>query len=221
MGAFLVMLAAIALAIMVSMMPVGSDFSRTAFVGDKPSLQAVAANMVEFHRAAVDFASRTQNRNPLLGTPKNWSFTYETQTTVRCSGNYTGGTYSTNGNATSPDCTGDTSDFHPPSFMYTSATGAASVEVYNWRVYYQSDGAGGSDDILVTYANSSSDAPGGYTSAQVAIGLDDFELADETDWFWGVTTATVPPTLSDGTTTQNMPSGFSTQNVVAIATIIP
>ncbi len=209
MGGFLVLFVAIAISLLVALMSAGQDVSQTAFVGDHPTAQAVAANMIEFHRAAVDFVSRTQNRNP---TTLSWSWSYTTQTTVRCSASYAGGTYDTSGNATSPDCTGDTSEFRVPGF---------SVNIYNWKAYYRSDGAGGSDDIVVTYANASTDVLAGYSSQAIASALNEFGLAGETDWYWGVTPGSGGITLSNGTATLTMPTGFSKRNVVAIATIIP
>lgn len=209
MGGFLMIFVALVISLFVMMTPAGQNTTQTAFVGDRPTPQAVAANMIEFHRAAVDFVSRTENRNP---TTLSWSWSYTTQTTVRCSATYPGGTYDTNGNATTPDCSGDTSDFRTPGF---------SVNIYDWRAYYRSDGAGGSNDIVVTYANSSTDVLAGYSSETIVTALNEFGLAGETDWYWGVTPGSGGITLSNGTTSLTMPAGFTTRNVVAIATIIP
>lgn len=211
MGAFLVLIAAVLIAIWASLVPTASDTSQTAYSLNRPALQAVAANMIEFHRAAIAFVRQAANRNPVSTT---WSWTFSNQTNVRCVANYTGGLYPVGSSGGS--CSTPVTEFTLPSFL---------SNMYSWNVYYYSNGSGGSDDIVITYAASSIDSIAGYTSSEVSTALSDYNLLTESNWYWGVTSdplpAGVPYTLSNGTVTLNLPTGFSTLGVVAIATIIP
>lgn len=210
MGAFLVIIIGVLLALWASLAPNTAEDGRTAFTYNRPSVQSVVGNMVAFHRAAIDFVSQTSNRNPVSTT---WTWTFSSQVNVRCP-TYTGGLYPTN--SVGGSCSAPISEFVPPTYV---------SNIYNWNVYYYSNGAGGSDDILVTYVASSSDSVAGYTSDDVSTALADYGLASETNWYWGVTTdpapVGVPYTLSNGTTTLNLPTGFTALGVAAIATIIP
>ncbi len=206
MGGFLLIIVATLIALFYALMPGQQDSSSAVFTANKPAVQAVAANMVEFHRAAVDFVSLSVNRNP---ASQSWAFSFQDQTAVRCP-TYSGGLYPAN--SVGGNCTaGTATELRVPSFM---------SQLYNWRVYYYSDGAGGAQDIVVTYAAAATDQVGGYTSAEVRAGLADYSLASE-GWYWGVTETVSPYTLSNGTTTLTLPLSFAVPSVVAIATVIP
>lgn len=206
MGAFLVIVVAVLIALWASLAPKGSDDARTAFTATRPGVQAVVANLIDFHRAGIDFVSQTSNRNPASAT---WTWTFTNQINVRCP-TYTGGLYPTN--SVGGSCGTPNTEFRSPSYL--------SV-IYNWNDYYYSDGAGGSDDILVTYVAASGDSVGGYTSAEVATALADYGLSGETNWYWGVTAGAGPYTLSNGTATLTLPAGFTAAGVLAVATVIP
>lgn len=211
MGAFLVIIVAVLIALWASLAPTANDTSQTAFSLNRPAVQAVAANMIEFHRAAVAFVSQASNRNP---ASTSWSWTFSNQINVRCSAGYTGGLYPAGSSGGS--CSAPITEFTPPAFL---------SNIYNWNVYYYSNGSGGNDDIVITYAASSADSIAGYTSTDVSTALSDYNLITESNWYWGVTAdplpAGVPYTLSNGTTTLNLPTGFTALGVAAIATIIP
>lgn len=198
MGGILILVAAILLAVwslFQSNMP-----ATLTVAGDRPTIEAVAANMMEMHRAAVNFVSHSVNRDPASG---NWAWTLTTYPSVVCAG-----TYPTN--SVGGTCVAPTTELRLPSFM---------ANLYNWRVYYYSDGAGGADDIVVTYANNASDSVAGYTSLEIGRALANYAPAE--GWMYGVTTATSPPTLpaASGSGTQDLP--ISNQSVAALATIIP
>ena len=208
MGGFLVLVASLIVLMLTIFLPQVDDLSA---YNERSSLEAASANMVAFHQAAVDFVSLPENRNPVGGS---WSFTYASQAVVRCPGSYAGGTYDSNGIATSPNCTaGLATEFKLPSYF---------APIYNWSSYYVSDGAGGNDDILVTYVQDSSDDIAGYNSAEVAAILRNYALATKSGWYWGVTeTSGSPLTLANDSESVTLPAGFSATGVVAIATIIP
>lgn len=212
MGAFLVIIIGVLLALWATLTPNTAEEGRTAFTYNRPSVQSVVGNMIAFHRTAIDFVSQTSNRNPVSTT---WTWTYSSQVNVRCP-TYTGGLYPTNSVGGSCSLVTGVTEFVPPTYL---------SNIYNWNVYYYSNGAGGNDDIVVTYVASSSDSVAGYTSDDVSTALADYGLTSETNWYWGVTTdpapAGVPYTLSNGTTTLNLPTGFTALGVAAIATIIP
>ena len=173
---------------------------------NKPGLQAVAGNLFEFHRQAVDFVSQSQNRNPTNGTLPNrfWAFTASNQAAVLCSGAYPTG-------SVGGTCTAPTTEFRPPAFFNN---------LYNWNVCHVSDGAGGNTDIVVTYATAG-DAPGGYAGSAIAEALRGFKP----DTYYGVTTAgSVISNEAGATLTLGAcasPCGVACASVVAIATIIP
>lgn len=206
MGGFIVVIAAVFIALLASFNATYLDMQKSNIGSTPTSIQAVAANLIEYHRAAVDFVSQTANRNPPSTT---WTWTASNQASVRCSP-YSSATYPTG--SVGGTCTAPTTEFRPPVFF--------SI-LYNWSTYYKSDGAGGANDIVVTYVTSSSISLDGYTSQEVANALNDYALSSETSWYWGLTTAEASPRLSNGTTYLTMPTGFSTQSVVAIATVIP
>ncbi len=211
MGVFLVIVVAILIALWASLVPTTNETSQTAFTANRPAVQAVAANMIEFHRAVVAFVSQGANRNPASTT---WSWSFSNQVNVRCVATYTGGLYPAGSSGGS--CSAPITEFTPPTYLSNIA---------DWNVYYYSNGSGGSDDIAITYAAASSTVLAGYTSTEVATALADYNLINERTWYWGVTVdpapAGVPYTLSNGTTTLTLPTGFTALGVVAIATVIP
>ncbi len=198
MGGFLVVMAALLLALLASILPLGGGEPLTSGGAlNRPSVQVVAGNLVQYHAAAVDFV--TANRNPASTT---WTFTDSDQSTVRCASSYTGGTYA--------PCS---TEFAPPGFLAPSVMGT-SANVVDWTVYYKDS----TEDIVVTYATSSSNVAG-YAPAQIARALDDFSLGTAySDWYWGVVAGGVLPNPSNLT----MPTGYAGGNgVVAIATVLP
>lgn len=204
MGGFLVVIAALLIAVMVAVLPMtGNEPLVVEGNLNRPSVQVVAGNMVQYHLSAIEFVSNAANRNPASTT---WSFSDADLRTVRCVGNYTDGTYS-----------GCTTEFRPPGFMPVSTYAAGSANIVNWNVYYKDD----TTDVVVTYAASTT-AVAGYTPAQVARALDDYKLATTyTSWYWGVVGATTTNTL-DAPSSLTMPTGYAGGNgVVAIATVIP
>ena len=211
MGGFLVLFVSILIMILVTLTPSANDPAVSPSVVARPALQSVAANMIDFHRAAIYFARKPENRNPNGGM---WTFSYSSQDNVRCSTTYAGGTYLTNGIATSPNCSsGLETEFRLPSYY---------AALYDWNVYYESDGPGGADDILITYVKDSIDSVAGYSSEQVLAALNDYDLQTESNWYWGVTEASGSPlSLDDGEMALSLPSAFSVHGVSAIATIIP
>lgn len=209
MGGFLIMIVSLLMVVLYSFTHSTQDANRTVQFLEKPGVQAVVANMIAYHQAAVDFLVKTENRNPVTG---KWEFSALSPQAVYCSSSYAGGTYNTAGNAVSPDCAGGTSDFHLPSYL---------TPMHDWTVYYSSDGAGGSDDIVVTSLTSSSDTVDGYTSQQLLSAIADYDLGNGTVWFWGITPSSAPLTLSNYDTTINLPAGFTRTSVFALATIIP
>jgi hypothetical protein len=166
----------------------------------RPQVEAVAANLIEAHRAAVTFVTMTQNRNP---TSLSWSWSLSSQGSVTCAGTYPA-------NSSGGSCTSPTTEYKLPAFIQN---------IYNWTTYYSSDGVGGAADVVVTYASNSGHTPGGYTQAEVATALRSYDMAG-LGWYFGLTTSGSPPTLSNSAgTSQNLP--ISTTGVVGVATIIP
>jgi len=196
MGGLLLLVAALLLAIWAAFQ--SNQPATLTVAGHRPTIEAVAANMMEMHRAAVDFVKLSANRNPVSG---NWAWNFSSHNNVLCSGSYPA-------NSVAGSCTAPTTELRLPSFL---------ANIYNWEVYYTSDGAGGAADIVVTYAALPADMLGGYSSTQVARALASYAPAE--GWLYGVTTATSPPTLPSGSGTQNLP--IANQGVVALATIIP
>jgi hypothetical protein len=205
MGAFLVVIAALLIAVMVAILPMtGSEPLVVEGNLNRPSAQAVAGNMVQYHLAAIEFVSNSANRNPASTT---WSFSDADQRTVRCNSSaYVAGTYSS--------CT---TEFRPPGFLPPSTFASGSLNIVNWTVYYKD----ATTDIVVTYASSTSSV-GGYAPAQIARALDDYKLATTySRWYWGVVGATTTLTL-DTPTSLSMPAGYGGgDGVVALATVIP
>lgn len=207
MGGFLVVIVTLLLAVWVAMVPLRSERLVDDVSVSRPSAQAVAGNMIEVHQAAVDFVSQTVNKAPASNT---WSFTLTSQASVRCPPSYTSGAYPTN--SVGGTCTAPATEFRPPEFAAQTSTTA----IYNWNIYYRV----GTPNIVVTYATAGA-LPGGYSASQIAAALDSYNLkATKTSWYWGVTPASAPYTLSNGSSTLTLPSGFSSASTVGIATII-
>lgn len=204
MGAFLVVFVTMLLAIWVAMVPLKNDVPVSDISARKPTVQAVAANMIQVHQAAVDFVQQSVNKAP---TSTTWSFTVTNQASVRCN-TYSGGTYPSN--TASGTCAGTPTEFRSPEFM------DATTPIYDWNVYYKS----GTPNVVVTYASVSA-TPGGYTMAEINTALAAYSLKENyPNWYWGVTQSSAPYSLSNGATSLTMPTGFSSASVIAIATEI-
>lgn len=208
MGAFVILIVTMLLAIWFALTPLSNDTAQTSIYGTPPGAMAVAANLLAFHQAAVTFVSQTANKTP---TSTRWGFTYSDQKTVRCTP-YTGATYTT---YVAAGCTGTSTQFPMPSFL------SESDPLYDWVVCYQT----GAQNIVVTYSRSG-ESPGGYTPAQIDAALGTFDVeANYSGWYWGVTSSTPalskPSALTLPTTCTTSPATAVTTGVIALATVIP
>ncbi len=208
MGAFIVIIAAILLALWAVLLPLDGESPMANTPTIRPSVQAVAGNMVQFHQAAVDFVSQTANRTPV---DSQWAWGLNNLGTVLCTGSYPT-------NSAGGTCVAPTTEFRLPSFISTTSP------LYNWNSYY----VDGSTDMVVTYSRSG-DEPGGFTPTEINAALVEYGLANNynADWYWGVTGASAPYELSNGTVTLTVldtPVAIAvplTAGVIAIATVIP
>lgn len=204
MGAFIIVIVTMLLAVWMAISPYGPDWGQVDNAPSKVAVQAVAANMMEFHEAALRFVTQAANRTP---TSTRWEFSYTAQAPVRCPP-YSGGAYPAN--TTTGTCTPPATALVMPSYL------SETMPVYDWVVCYQS----GTPNVLVTYARTG-DEPGGYTAAQIAASLAGFNFpASKSNWYWGVVGAgpslSLPASLAlPGSCTVSLTSGM-----VAIATAI-
>lgn len=165
MGAFLVIIVTMLMAVWLAMSPYGQDWGQVDRAPGRVAVQALAANMIEFHQAAFRFVSQTANKTPVSTT---WVFSVTNLDSVRCP------TYPAN----SVGGTCDTA-LVMPSFLSEAAP------AHNWRVCYKS----GTPNILVTYSLSGEN-PGGYTPAEISAAFSDYNISNNyQNWYWGVTTA--------------------------------
>lgn len=208
MGAFIVIIVTMLTAIWMALSPYGQDTAQINPNPNRPALQAVAANMIEFHQAVVNFVTMTQNKTP---ASTMWQFTYASQAAVRCSGSYSGGLYPAN--SVAGTCSAPATELPMPSFLNSA------LPVYDWVVCY----ASGSQNIVVTYSRKD-ELPGGYTPTEVAAALADYGVSDNhSNWYWGVVKAgpqlDTPSTLALPTTCTSIERPKVSD--VAIATVIP
>ena len=206
MGAFVVIIVTLLAAIWLALSPFGQDALQINPHPSRPAVQAVAANMIEFHQAAVNFVSMSANAAP---ASTRWDFTYLNQASVRCAP-YVGASYTS---VVPAGCTAPVTAFPMPGYL--SDTDPA----YDWVVCYQT----GSPNIVVTYSRTG-DAPGGYAPAEIVAALDDYNIeGNYTNWYWGVTA--VGPALSQPSALTLPVTCTGTQavgvGVIALATSIP
>lgn len=200
MGGFLIIIVATILALWAALLPGRESDKTSVFTASQPGVQAVAANMIEFHRAAVDFVTLGPNTNPTSG---EWTFSRSDLSKVLCSGTYLADANHDGGG----DCTsGAETQFRLPSYL---------TDLHDWQVFYEPDG----QNLLVTYSSGTNLA--GYTPEQVNSALADYNLAGQ-GWYWGVVSGNAPYTLSNGTDTQNTPTGMpNADGALLILSIIP
>lgn len=211
MGAFVVIISAILLALWAVLLPLDGESPMANTPTTRPSVQAVAGNMIQFHQAAVDFVTQTANRAPV---DAQWSWGLGDLKPVTCP--LTGGNYPTN--SVGGTCVAPTTEFRLPTFISTTSP------LYSWSSYY----VDGTTDMVVTYS-AAGDSPGGFTPTEINSALVEYGLANNynANWYWGVTDATAPYHLSNGTTTLTVidtPVAIAvplTADVIAIATVIP
>lgn len=209
MGAFVVVIVALLMAVWLVIAPYGQDAQQSNTNPTQAGVQAIAANMIRFHQAAVDFVSLTANKAP---TSTRWGFTYLNQAAVRCSP-YASAAYPTN--SVSGTCAAPATAFSMPSFM------SDTVAAYDWVVCYQT----GSPNIVVTYSRSGEN-PGGHTPAEISAALADYSISSNyTNWYWGVTTAgpavNLPSALTLPVTCTTSPASAVPVGAIAIATVVP
>lgn len=200
MGGFLLVVVALLMAVWLSLSPLGLNAPTVNPNPSRASVQSVAASLMEFHMAAVNFVSQTANKS------LNWTFSYLDQTTVRCSP-YSGATYTTYVGA---GCSGTPTALQMPSYM------SDTVATYDWIVCYRT----GSPNIVVTYSRSGEN-PGGYSPAEIAAVLRDYNVSSAySTWYWG--TVATGPAMSNPTAL-TLPSCTTAVPVgaVALATTIP
>lgn len=208
MGAFIVIIVTLLMAVWMAMAPYGQDWGNIDRAPGRVAVQAIAANMIEFHNSALRFVMQSANAAP---ASTRWAFTYLDQAAVRCTP-YAAATYPTN--SVGGSCSAPITEFTMPSYLSTTAP------VYDWVVCYQT----GTPNILVTYSRVG-DNPGGYSPAEIAAAFSDYNISNNYDnWFWGVTTATpsltYPSTRTLPTTCNGAPTSAVGTGVVAIATVI-
>ncbi len=208
MGAFVVIIVTMLVAIWMAMAPYGQDWGQVDRAPGRVAVQSIAANMMEFHQAALRFVSQNVNKSPVS---TQWAFTYLNQAAVRCAP-YASATYPAN--SASGSCAAPVTELVMPSYMSEAAP------AHDWVVCYVS----GTPNKLVTYSRSGEN-PGGYTPAEIAAAFADYNISNNYDnWYWGVTTSgpslTYPTTITLPTDCTSAPASAVAVGVVAIATVI-
>lgn len=200
MGGFVTVIVALLVAVWLALSPFSQNTRSVSPTLTRIPAQAVAANMVEFHRAAVSFVSQTANKS------LNWTFSYLSQATVRCSP-YASASYTTYVPA---GCTGTATALQMPGYM------SDTVATYDWVVCYRT----GSPNIVVTYSRNGEN-PGGYSPTDLAAALTDYNITNSfSTWYWGVVATgpamATPTALTLPSCTTAVPVG-----AIALATTIP
>ena len=148
MGAFLVMLAMLVVAMIAILNPFGTSSTNTPNFGDRNMIQAVAGNMVQLHEALVRYC---------------------TDTPASCAAN-------AKDNVASQVGPFAVSSAYVPSFINTGSN------LVNWNYYINS-----TDHVVVTYYASTTNI-GGFSPAQIAGALEDYQIATAyTTWNYGLT----------------------------------
>lgn len=231
MGGYLIMAVALLLSLFAMLYPGPQDAAQTSVSTARPTLQAVAANMLEVHRAAFEFVNKTQNRVPnpddTLCGPNGgggdgmgcwWGDIVSDLSLVTCS---PGGVYDTAGMAVAPSCSSPQSDFqlgmiqkiYDWEFQFQCDYLAARADPYK----YQCDGPGGTPDILITYSLSA--RVQGYTPQQVANALKSYPIRND-GWSIGICESTGTTYTDIFTSQTGIPVWSCVSGAVMLVTIL-